>query len=277
MFVAERLIYLELLKTGCTHIKQLLRAAIPGENVGKHNRLPDNFLQENKAIIGSIRNPWDWYISLWAFGCDGKGIHYRRLTKHNVKGYGVVGQFAPVSPVQLLLVALGQLRKPVRSWRRVYSNSHDPKLFQEWLKMVLEPGTKYTLGDGYGFSSVSSFAGLLTYYYLQLFSRNSADLYSHQIRDFDALHQFDQTHNILKAVIRTENLEDDLIKILQEIGYELNQEQLHQIQKPDRTNTSSRVRDISYYYNQETLDLVAEKERLIIQKYNYAVPVLAVH
>lgn len=274
MFVAERLIYLELLKTGCTHIKQLLGSVIPGENVGKHNRLPTNLLQENKAIIGSIRNPWDWYVSLWAFGCDSKGIHYYRLTKRNVKGYGVIGRNRPVSPAQFMLAALGQLKKPVTDWRRVYSNSQDPKLFQEWLRMILDPKNKLTIGDGYGFSSISSFAGLLTYYYLHLFSRNFTELYKHQISDSSALQQFDQLNNILKAVIRTEHLGDDLVQVLQETGYELNQEQIQQIQKPERTNSSSRVKGISYYYDQETLDLVAEKEQLIIQKYGYSVPTL---
>ena len=66
MFVAQGLIYLELQKTGGTHIRRLLERYTGGKPVGKHNRLPAG--SDADFIIGSIRNPWDWYVSLWAYG-----------------------------------------------------------------------------------------------------------------------------------------------------------------------------------------------------------------
>ena len=38
MFIADRLIYVELPKTACTHIGKLLALVVPGEQRGKHNK-----------------------------------------------------------------------------------------------------------------------------------------------------------------------------------------------------------------------------------------------
>ena len=90
MFVNERLIYLQLQKTGCTHVAMLLDKLIGGEQVGKHNRLPARLESEGRLIVGSVRNPWDWYVSLWAFGCEQCGGLADRLTSgFTFRGHGV--------------------------------------------------------------------------------------------------------------------------------------------------------------------------------------------
>ncbi len=71
MYVADRLIYLELQKTGSKQIRRLLSSCIGGKQTGKHNRMTE--LQPGRMIVDSIRNPWAWYVSLWAFGCLGRG------------------------------------------------------------------------------------------------------------------------------------------------------------------------------------------------------------
>lgn len=86
MLVSDHLVYLELPKTACSHIRDLLKLLVGGDIVGKHNRLPGHLMQQNKMIVGSIRNPWDWYVSMWAYGCDRKGLLYKRLTSRKFNG-----------------------------------------------------------------------------------------------------------------------------------------------------------------------------------------------
>jgi hypothetical protein len=62
MFVADGLVYLELQKTGGSHICRLLEQYANGRPEGKHNRLTAEY--STHYVIGSIRNPWDWYVSL---------------------------------------------------------------------------------------------------------------------------------------------------------------------------------------------------------------------
>ena len=72
MFVSEKIVFLELHKTGGSHIGHLLSSLLEGEQVGKHNTLKD--LYRNRTILGSIRNPWDWYVSLWPMGVVAVGL-----------------------------------------------------------------------------------------------------------------------------------------------------------------------------------------------------------
>ncbi|PSO70695.1 MAG: hypothetical protein BRC42_09380 [Cyanobacteria bacterium QS_1_48_34] len=73
MFVSEKVVFVELHKTGCIHIRNALKEVLGGEFVGKHNQVSSDLFTKGKIFLGSIRHPWEWYISLWAFGCDNQG------------------------------------------------------------------------------------------------------------------------------------------------------------------------------------------------------------
>ena len=116
MFVTERLIYFGLQKTGGFHIRGLLKQYNDGAPDGKHNHLKD--LPDNKVVIGSIRNTWDWYVSLWAYGVSGKGAirartarridfdyYYRMLSKAMGKNW--------LTPSELLTSVHHDIVKPV--------------------------------------------------------------------------------------------------------------------------------------------------------------------
>ena len=73
-------------KTGCTHIASLLSRLFDGEQIGKHNAASDNQINSDAYFLSSIRNPWDWYLSLWTFGVQGNGGLMHRLTNKNLYG-----------------------------------------------------------------------------------------------------------------------------------------------------------------------------------------------
>jgi hypothetical protein len=56
MFLAERLIYLQLQKTGSTHVAEMLGRCIAGRQIGKHTLLTD--YRTRRYVAGSIRKPW---------------------------------------------------------------------------------------------------------------------------------------------------------------------------------------------------------------------------
>ena len=90
MFVSEKLLYIELPKTACSQIRDLLKHLVGGQNIGKHNRPSEELVSSERVIIGSIRNPWDWYVSLWAFGCDQKGSLLHKADISKVKGQQLI-------------------------------------------------------------------------------------------------------------------------------------------------------------------------------------------
>jgi len=81
MYASEQLIYLELQKTRCTHIRNSLNRCLGGTFDGTHNQISEELMKSDKLIIGSIRNIWDWYLSLWSYGCDRKGSLHNIVTR----------------------------------------------------------------------------------------------------------------------------------------------------------------------------------------------------
>jgi hypothetical protein len=119
MYIADRLIYLRLQKTASTHIGKFLQSMIPGRLIGGHRRLQERRLAVRRYIIGSIRNPWDWYVSLWAYGCQGKGGLYKWLTSRDLRGNNLRGK-----PLRAPGVIFNELKKPVAEWQRIYTDSN---------------------------------------------------------------------------------------------------------------------------------------------------------
>src|SRR5690348_9457187 len=85
MFVSDRIVLVELQKTGCTHIRNLLMELVGGQLVEKHNRVDPRMFRDGRVFLGSVRDPWDWYISNWAFSCDGQGEHFTYVAQEGFK------------------------------------------------------------------------------------------------------------------------------------------------------------------------------------------------
>ena len=72
--------------------------------------------------------------------------------------------------------------------------------------------------------------------------------------------------------IRNERLEEDLIGALDSCGVRLSENQRDRIRSSGRTNASSRKQNASYYYDDDTIALVYERERFIVDKFGYVPP-----
>lgn len=276
MFVADKLIFMELQKTGGSHIRRLLKQYTDGAVEGKHNRL--SMKPDGKTIIGSIRNPWDWYVSLWAFGVAGNGAirsrtgkkldfdyYHRMLPKAMGKNW--------LHPGQLITSVGHDLVKPVEQWHQSYANAAEPALFRAWLKLLLNKQRRFDIGEGFGFSPLSSHAGLLTYRYFRLFTLGSQVFHDERLRGSSGIAEYDAEYNITGSMIKTESLEDGFIAALKTAGCVLSEQQVKEIKDNagGKTNTSER-KSMDFYYDEETRDLVAQKDGYLIEKYGYHSP-----
>jgi len=80
MLVTDQFVFVDLPKCASSHLLRILQASFGGERRGTHVPVPPSLVRSGRAIWSSIRNPWDWYVSLWAYGCDGKGALFQALT-----------------------------------------------------------------------------------------------------------------------------------------------------------------------------------------------------
>ncbi|MEM9421853.1 MAG: hypothetical protein AAF986_05000 [Pseudomonadota bacterium] len=270
MFISDHLVYLELHKTGCSHIRRIFNDALEGEIVSKHNQATDDLFTEGRVFVGSIRNPWSWYVSLWGYGCDGKGNLRDRLTRSGLRRLG--WRSAPSSALAKLLK-----RHPDNSqaWLATYRDANDPAAFRDWLHMLHDDAYMPDIGEGYSDSALRRVAGLMTYRYLKFFSIKAGEegrlnglSTQSQIRAWDAEQTF------VDAFIRNESLEADIFRVLEQHDMALTEQARANILALPKTNVSSRKRASVNYYDPGTVALVAQREQLIVDKFAYMAPEL---
>ncbi len=267
MLITDKFIYLELQKTGCSHTQQIL-AEIFSSNckiIGQHNtydsispELIGDF--ENKIKVGNVRNPWDWYVSMWAYGCGQKGALYNRLTRRTnlftKKG---------IKKIIKKNLNIGFSKMDPELWKQLYSDVNNYKNFNIWLSLLLSR-KKHDIGENFKTNKISQFSGLLTYRYLSLYTYREK---FHDVQSLKDLKMYDINKNFVNIIIRTESLHEDLFENAKDLNF--SQEKLKIILEgfKEKTNKSSRNEDYRIYYNNESINLVEKYEKFIIEKYNY--------
>jgi hypothetical protein len=278
MYVSDKFVYTELHKTAGTHIGKWLNTLAPGKQVGKHNVIPSSILND-RLVLGSIRNPWDWYVSLWGYGCDQKGSVYLQTTnKINVKYYleQLPAEMNITFPTPSLFMSqfIADIKKPCHEWEESYEDSSSPACFKSWLKLMFDNNRRFDMREGYGFSPISNYAGIMTYRFLKFFTNLESTLHSESLLTSNInLLDLWENHKIADFFIRMEHLEDDLITAMKIANVQVSSENKTSLinSKNMKTNTSSRL-NTSCYFDEETTKLVSDKEKLIIQLFNYLPP-----
>lgn len=268
MFVTDRLVFLQLEKTGCTHIKKLLTHLCGGTQFEKHSRITEDFRNGDRFILGSVRDPWDWYISMWSYGCLGKGSLHANLTSPaRIRGHG----FRKDAPLALRRLINEPMRMR-RKWADTYADAKDARLFRRWLALLSEPENRWDTQDQFSESPVSRYAGYYSYRYAHLFTRDLDALYSSAMETAENFRALIQDGSMLDFVIRNERLEDDLLDVFRQCGIQLSNPQIEFVRSLEKTNASVRERKHHYYYDRETTKLVLARDEFIIEKYGYKPP-----
>jgi len=292
MLISDKLIFVELQKTGSTHIKGLLKKLVGGENDGKHNVPSEELLGSGKKFIASVRDPWAWYLSLWSYGCLQKGELYERLTNEK-KWRKLLDKEAAESGAEsaaeaeaeaaaeaegdgdVAVKAKGKAKvlpdhfTPERARTFWYADPDSAEAFREWLQAVLtvQPLRK-VLEAGYGKSPISKAGGLMTFRYFTLCTKNGENV-DKSVSTLEALRNYDKENCFIDYFVRNASLAEDLIKAIEGCGVELDDEKKKVIREAKKTNVSSRPHGPEHYYDDASIQLVARREKFIIEKFGY--------
>jgi len=264
MFISENVIYFELQKTGCSHTLNILNTLIPdGKIIGKHNVYSSVSKSDlgdfrNKIKIGNIRNPWDWYVSLWSFGCLHEGGLYGRVTrKPNLFKFN---QFRHI-------INGSCFKYNIDLWKKLYSDSSNIDNFKKWLTLILLE-QDYSIFEGYTESKISKKIGLLSYRYIKLYTKKGKnDLV--KINSYSDLIHYDNQHNFINLFIKNESIHHDFINNSELFG--ISSKNMRIVLEGFNIRTNSSIRgDYRNYYDDELVDLVYKKEKFILDKFNYS-------
>jgi hypothetical protein len=266
MFVSDQIVYLQMQKTGSSHVTKVLRKFTQGRQNVKHEQLVDYNSYKDRLIVSSVRNPWDWYVSLWAFGCGGSGGLHKYLTSLPASEVRHALKYRdPANLMQSFVRLASQIgRRP--DWTALYADPTDAGNFRAWLKLLLGAEGQFISKEGYAASPVKSSIGLMTYRFLALATEYGAwNTAGRAARDPQAVAVFADRHTIASRILRMESLNADLLAVLQSVGIQVTLDDLDAISK---TNTSTH-RKYTDYYDDEAYRLVAQRDRLIIDRFGY--------
>jgi hypothetical protein len=288
MFVSDKLVYLQMQKTASTHIAKALAAVVGGEQHMQHERLVID--PGDRLVVASIRNPWSWYVSLWAYGCRGGGGRYglyNRVTAGPPRLLDLAAdafRYARAKrrwprPVIDEGLAERKRQRSVRTdlWRKVYTDSRDVEGFRGWLRLMFDPERAHELPGQppyYGQTALRWHSGFMTFRYFTLLAEDRALLVEPgALGSLEAVRAFDREHTVHDDMIKIETLEAELLRVLERAGYSLSEEQLLELKRHcrEKTNVSPHLRDREYY-DDESLELVATRERFLVEKYSYSPP-----
>ena len=269
MFRCDQLTYIQMQKTGCTHIASLLSELFDGERIGKHNAAKPDQIASDQYFVSSIRNPWDWYLSLWTFGVAGNGGLRGRLTNRQ---YSRALKSAARDALSGLSSVVRELFKGIGLWEDVYASTDSVESFRKWLKLLHDPRRANQLGEGYGNTTITGFCGFMTYRYLYLCCQNAKHLNDARvIGNYSDLVRFERTNCYIDFFVRQESLETDLCSAIEKIR-QLTMEEKKLILDAKRSNASLRSLSILDYYDSDSIDLIGHRDRLLIDKFNYSPP-----
>jgi len=260
MFLGNKIVYLELHKTGCSRVIELIKGfpQIEGAFTKKHDSFSDltNNQKEifNSAVkIGNVRNPWDWYVSLWAYGCQKNGRLYNATAGLKLKD---------------ILFSPGDLLRQRHEWKKAYSDVQNPENFKLWLRLLFDnsPASRYNK-ESFHISGASAHIGLFSLRFMRLYSKS----FNSQLKiltSFSLFKDYFDNQLFIDHYIKNESLEEDFVLAMNSEGYNIDISSSQSLQKKERINYSKHLPYFEYY-DADLKALVHEKEKLIIDKFNY--------
>ncbi len=282
MYISEELVFLQLQKSASTHIAAILENIFNGKCLGeekKHYPPSADIIASNRKFLVSVRNPWDWHLSAWTYGCQNGwwlsqsqvSKRYSRISKQHFRNLKKT-LHSLRQPHKIILEYLKELKRDTSIWKEIYSDSANINNFRTWVRTMNNPDYCKTI-DYYKYnkSNITDLCGLYTYLYLRLCCKNPKVLRRQPPSKIETIKQFDKENCYIDYFIFQENLEETLCEALSQIR-PLTDEEHDLIYSHKKTNTSKRHHKITQYYDDETRQIIADREKFMIEKFNYTFP-----
>jgi Flp pilus assembly protein TadD len=233
MIITKRFVFIHMHKTGGQTLNDIISQCIPSHRAVGYHFPHSEIPQQCKALprVGMVRNPWDWYLSWYAFNRD-PAIEN---PLYEVLSEGGRGDFKTTVS---RLIELG-------------SDSDRSRKDRAALIAILPDSLDDNTGAGLNKDSIRDLGASDAGYYSWLFRRMLGDTDDNGV-----------------WVGKFENYRDDFIAIMQQLSVEETAALKLELDKQERRNASIHSH-YSHYYDAELRDLVATAESELIDNYGY--------
>ncbi|MFN3712205.1 MAG: sulfotransferase family 2 domain-containing protein [Alcanivoracaceae bacterium] len=240
MYEFENLVYLDVQKTGSTHIGRILREALDERLIrfNKHKSVSRH--HPDKVYTLSVRDPVSQYLSLFRYGCDKRGSLYKKLRR---KGRA-----------------------------DLYVPTQDG--FENWLRVVLAPESSSLLGWRYSFSGCAGLMGFMSFRTLSL-NLPSPTFKLRRAKTREQMLLLLSSHGMATHIIHNESLEQDLLELFHQHGDKLRLRHSAQairelVTRKAKTNVSKSASDIRKdALSADILALIQQREWPLYQHFGY--------
>ena len=236
MIVTEHFVYIHVSRTGGTFLNKLIMNQVPGARMLQyHGHLED--LPEAYAhlpVIGFVRNPWDWYVSMYSdYRRKGQYVFQILSDRGTLDFDRTVARFLNLGDgsalSRRLLQHLARIAPRVINARQPARN-HLPGLRSEHFN---------DFPEGIGYYS----------WLFQLMFRSEREHVVH--------------------FGRFENLREEALRLLEETGTPITNRIAAYLKRGEALNASNRPKTFVGAYAPQLEQLVAQRERLVIDRFGY--------
>ena len=236
MIVTEHFVYIHTSRHAGSFINGLLLDHVPSAQMLRyHGQLRDlPAALRHLPVIGFVRNPWDWYVSMY-FNYQAKRQYIFDIVTRG-------SDMAFTEAVERFLT-LGERSTDSTATRRALIEAAPQALSPDVVPKRRRPGLvkqqfiDYPADKGY-------YSWLLE-----------------QMHAVDGL--------LVGRFGHFEQMREDLLNLLEQTGCPVPNAMLRAIQSAPPVNTSFRKRDYREYYSPALRDLVAEKDETLLEQFNY--------
>jgi hypothetical protein len=265
MIVTDQFVHVHLHKAGGSFVNAFVRQFYPSAHfVGYHyplGLLPTQW--RHLPVLGSVRNPWDWYVSYYSFQqqlLTAARQHLASMSPSELARYESAGN-DPLNGVDVLFEQLshGGADDFADTTRSILGLGEDERLLDSVLEELpdrLDRRGRSTPIQATGFRGMnlraedlrpirSTGVGLCSFLVAHLYSGGPA------------IH-----------LLRFENLRDDLLRSLETVGVQITRQMRDWVLHAQPVN-ASRHRPYPHYYDAGLAELVRVRDQSVIDRFDY--------
>ena len=264
MIIGKNFFISEMPKTGTTFLRNFFSQYNDIELTIHHETLNENkryYLLKFKNRIGTIRNPYEWYLSLWKWSCRERtgSLIYKDLISIRLKLRRLKLNH------RLFSYVFTQITKDRKKLKILFDDVNSKKNFNKFLNILLSFKKRHLIGSEYSFVPFENL-GYMTYIFFSqnVLRENYNVMYNnnYKLREILSLNNSNlYTNNFFK----TENLNKNLKKFLLKNNFKIKSfEILNNNSTPKFLN-----KNLKKFFSRKNILLIEKKEDYIFKKFRY--------